>query len=311
MIVWMRRHARELSGQLRAQRRRGARGRLDAARWSRWRSSPCSARGSRPSSSCSPCSRTPTTPRAPGSARCSASPCAVAIGLLIYRGGVKLNLARFFRITGFVLVLVAAGLVASAMHTAHEAGWLNAGQGQAFDLSWLVVPGHVDVGAADRHARLAAAADGRRGDRLPRSTPIPAAALRAAGPRSVGARAGAAARSDATTTLLLVLVPRWRSPPAARSRTAPRPAPKQVEVKLTDAGCSPADAQARRRPHDLQGHERRHRPGQRVRGARGHAHPRREGEPRRRPLRRLHAHAAAGPATRSAAPAARPPRPAC
>jgi high-affinity iron transporter len=65
---------------------------------------------------------------------------AVAIGYLVYRGGVKLNLQRFFRITGFVLVLVAAGLVASSLHSAAEAGWLSAGQGQALDLSWLVVP---------------------------------------------------------------------------------------------------------------------------------------------------------------------------
>lgn len=68
---------------------------------------------------------------------------AVAIGTAIYRGGVKLNLERFFRITAVFLVLVAAGLMASAAHTAHEAGWLNSLQGQAFDLSWLVVPGTV------------------------------------------------------------------------------------------------------------------------------------------------------------------------
>jgi high-affinity iron transporter len=67
--------------------------------------------------------------------------CAVVIGALIYRGGVRLDLGRFFRITGAVLVLVAAGLVASALHTAHEAGWLNAGQDPALDLSRLVVPG--------------------------------------------------------------------------------------------------------------------------------------------------------------------------
>jgi FTR1 family protein len=66
---------------------------------------------------------------------------AVAIGIGIYRGGVKLNLTRFFRMTGVVLVFVAAGLVASALHAAHDAGWLNAGQGHAVDLSWLVVPG--------------------------------------------------------------------------------------------------------------------------------------------------------------------------
>jgi iron uptake system component EfeO len=66
---------------------------------------------------------------------------AAGVGLAIYRGGVKLDLARFFRITGVVLVFVAAGLVASALHTAHEAGWLNIGQARAFDLDWLVVPG--------------------------------------------------------------------------------------------------------------------------------------------------------------------------
>jgi high-affinity iron transporter len=66
---------------------------------------------------------------------------AVAIGVAIYRGGVKLNLSRFFRVTGVVLVFVAAGLVASALHTAHETGWLDAGQTHALDLSWLVVPG--------------------------------------------------------------------------------------------------------------------------------------------------------------------------
>ena len=66
---------------------------------------------------------------------------AAAIGYGIYKGGVKLNLARFFRVTGLVLVVVAAGLVMTAFHTANEAGWLTVGQTQAFDLSWLVRPG--------------------------------------------------------------------------------------------------------------------------------------------------------------------------
>jgi len=68
---------------------------------------------------------------------------AAAIGWGIYRGGVRLNLDRFFRLTAVVLVLVAAGLVASAIHTAHEATWFNSLQGQAVDLTWLVRPGTV------------------------------------------------------------------------------------------------------------------------------------------------------------------------
>jgi high-affinity iron transporter len=68
---------------------------------------------------------------------------AVAIGLGLYRGGVRINLTRFFRVTGLVLVFVAAGLLATAAHTAHEAGWINGLQGQALDLSWLVQPGTV------------------------------------------------------------------------------------------------------------------------------------------------------------------------
>lgn len=65
---------------------------------------------------------------------------AIAIGIGLYRGGVRINLARFFRVTGLVLVFVAAGLLATSLHTAHEAGWFAGLQGQAVDLSWLVQP---------------------------------------------------------------------------------------------------------------------------------------------------------------------------
>jgi high-affinity iron transporter len=68
---------------------------------------------------------------------------AVVIGAGLYRGGIRINLARFFRITSAVLVVVAAGLLATAVHTAHEAAWFNSFQGQALNLSWLVVPGTV------------------------------------------------------------------------------------------------------------------------------------------------------------------------
>jgi high-affinity iron transporter len=68
---------------------------------------------------------------------------AVLLGYGIYRGGVRLNLSKFFRATGIVLVLVAAGLVVTALRTAHEAGWLDVGQSSTIDLTWLVRPGSV------------------------------------------------------------------------------------------------------------------------------------------------------------------------
>jgi FTR1 family protein len=68
---------------------------------------------------------------------------AVVIGAGLYRGGIRINLARFFKVTAVFLVLIAAGLLASAVHTGHEGGWINSLQGQALDLSWLVVPGTV------------------------------------------------------------------------------------------------------------------------------------------------------------------------
>ena len=66
---------------------------------------------------------------------------AVAIGYGIYRGGIRLDLGKFFRFTGVVLVFVAAGLCASAVHAAHEAGLVTILQSQALDLSWMVRPG--------------------------------------------------------------------------------------------------------------------------------------------------------------------------
>ena len=63
---------------------------------------------------------------------------AVAIGVGIYFGGLKLNLARFFRVTGVFLVLIAAGLVLTSLRTAHEAGWITIGQQRVFDFSsWM------------------------------------------------------------------------------------------------------------------------------------------------------------------------------
>ena len=84
-----------------------------------------------------------TNPAATGTGAALGIAVAVGLGFAIYKGGVRINLARFFRLTGFVLVLVAAGLLATAVHTAHEAGWVAVLQAQAFDLRWLVDPGSV------------------------------------------------------------------------------------------------------------------------------------------------------------------------
>jgi high-affinity iron transporter len=63
---------------------------------------------------------------------------AIVIGIGLYLGSLKLNLARFFRITGVFLVFIAAGLVMSSLRTAHEAGWITIGQQRAVDLSpWI------------------------------------------------------------------------------------------------------------------------------------------------------------------------------
>jgi high-affinity iron transporter len=68
---------------------------------------------------------------------------AVVLGFGIYRGGVRIDLRRFFRITGVVLVIVAAGLLAAAVHEFAEAGVITGLQQPAIDLSWLIAPGTI------------------------------------------------------------------------------------------------------------------------------------------------------------------------
>nr|WP_245346657.1 iron uptake transporter permease EfeU [Arthrobacter stackebrandtii] len=66
---------------------------------------------------------------------------ASGIGFLLFRGAIKLNLAKFFQATGVFLMFVAAGLVMKSLRTAHEAGWLNVGQDTTISLAWLAPNG--------------------------------------------------------------------------------------------------------------------------------------------------------------------------
>lgn len=60
---------------------------------------------------------------------------AVVMGYFFYKGVLKINLAKFFRYTGMILIVVAAGVLSYGVHDLQEAGILPGLYNLAFDVS--------------------------------------------------------------------------------------------------------------------------------------------------------------------------------
>jgi len=142
MVVWMRRHSRELKGQLETHAESAL---MTGSVWALVGMAFFAVirEGLETAIFLLAAFQSSSTPWATGLGAVLGVAVAVGLGWAVYRGGVRLNLSRFFRLTGFVLVLVAAGLLASAVHSLAEAGIITTAQTTAFDLTWLVAPNTV------------------------------------------------------------------------------------------------------------------------------------------------------------------------
>lgn len=65
---------------------------------------------------------------------------AVVIGFVVYRGAMRINIAKLFTWTGALLIIVAAGVLAYGVHDLQEAGILPGLHNLAFDVSATIPP---------------------------------------------------------------------------------------------------------------------------------------------------------------------------
>lgn len=63
---------------------------------------------------------------------------AILLGWSIFATIIRLDLRRFFQVTGFLLILFAAGLVAHGMHEFNEVGWIPAVIEHVWDVNVIV-----------------------------------------------------------------------------------------------------------------------------------------------------------------------------
>ena len=63
---------------------------------------------------------------------------AVALGYLIYNRSIKMNLSKFFTITGVALIIIAAGVFSYGVHEVQEVGWLPGPDAFLWDVTpWI------------------------------------------------------------------------------------------------------------------------------------------------------------------------------